>query len=187
MHRLAPWVVGAGFVAALAWAIVGVLTTLGDNDRYGKVRVPGEARLHFPAEDVILFYEERANLPEDVSVEPPPDLEVRVRSLRTREVVDSEDAGNLSSYSLGSLDGTSVRRLFVPEEGDYGVVARGGSGRTAPDRAVTFGPDAEIAPRVLQGLGIVVVSLIAAGVLTLLGRRARRPPPFVGGGPDLRV
>jgi hypothetical protein len=87
LRRLAPFVAAGAFALAIAALVISRLSTLGDNDKYGKVRVPGEGVVELPAGEVVLFYEARLGLPTDSSIDPPSDLEIRVRSRDSGEEV----------------------------------------------------------------------------------------------------
>jgi hypothetical protein len=169
----------AGVLGAVGWFVVGLATTLGDNDRYGKVAVPGEGRVELKEGDVLVYYEERAGLDDESRLTPPGDLSVSVRSLSTRVRLRPRGVGGRSAYQYGDLDGVSVLRFRVPQDGPYGVVARGGEGRDFPDRAVTFGPDADLGSLGIGSaaifLGGLLAALVVAGVGSLIPRRPSPP------------
>jgi hypothetical protein len=158
-------------VVALVYVVLALLLTVGDNDKYGKVAVPGEGRVTLPAESVVIHYEAQANLSENDSIDVPDDLRVRLNP-----PLELEDGSHISSYQLGSTAGTSVWRTEVPESGDYGVVTSVGPGAPYPNKAVTFGPDAEMGKVLLRGAAIIVIGLLIGGALALWSRRYRRPP-----------
>jgi hypothetical protein len=166
----------AGALGALGWFVVGLVTTLGDNDRYGKVAVPGEGRVELKEGDVLVYYEERAGLHDESTLTPPADLSVAVRSLSTRVRLRPSGVGGRSAYQYGDLDGVSVLRFRVPQDGPYGVVARGGEGRNFPDRAVTFGPDLDLGSLGTGSAAIFLGGLLAALVVAGVGSLIPRPP-----------
>jgi len=158
----------AGFAGSIIWLVVGLLFTLGDNDKYGKLSMPGEGTFELPAEEVVISYQERANLSDDDSLDVPDDLQVFVRSLETRQPLQLEGAGSLTSYKVNDLDGTSAFKVDIPKEGRYSVRASR-PGPTAPDPAVTLGPGPDWV-RVGAGSGIFLLAgFLGAGVSALLG------------------
>jgi len=164
-----------GFAAAVALFVLGFVLTLGDNDKYGKLNLPGETQLVLPRDEVIVYYEERASLPSESRLSPPSGLRLRVRSAATKDQIQAESAGSRSSYTVNATSGISVARLRVPEEGLYIVdanVARPG----APDPAVTFGPDLDLAALAIRCLIAICAGLMLSLLFALLARALRRPP-----------
>ncbi len=47
-----------GFLAAGVLFILGFVLTVGDNDKYGKLELPGQAQLELPRDEVIVYYED---------------------------------------------------------------------------------------------------------------------------------
>ena len=177
LRWIAPLVLVIGAIAAFVFFIAGIFLTLGDNDRYGKLRgVPGEGVVELPQGKVLVYYEERAGLPSDSSLNAPGDLRIRVRSLASREPVAVESVGSRSVYQYNDLDGVSVAELDLPAEGRYSVVARGAQGRPFPDRALTFGASLDIGALFLRSGAIFGIALLVSLVLLGLGLGARRPP-----------
>jgi len=181
LNRFAWLCAIAGAVAATTYLVLALVLTVGDNDKWGKVTVPGEGHVTLQEGPVVIHYQARANLGEDDSLDAPADLVVRVTRIGGGEPLELEDGSHISSYSLGSTDGTSVWRTEVPADGEYGVVTSVGAGAPYPDKAVTFGPDAELGEVLLRGAGIMAVGLLLGGLLWLLGRRYRRPPATLSG------
>ena len=176
LKRLA-WVFAiGGSVLATVYVVLALVLTVGDNDKYGKVTVPGEGLVTLEEGPVVIHYEARANLPDDSSIDAPDDLQVRVTRLGDGAALEFEDGSHISSYAVGSINGTSVWRAEVPADGRYGVVTSVGPGAPYPDKAVTFGPDAEMGKVLLRGAGMIVGGLLIAGLLLLFSRRYRRPP-----------
>ena len=165
-----------GGVAATTYIVLTLVLGVGDNDRWGKVTVPGEGHVTLEEGPVVIHYQARANLGEGDSLEAPADLVVRVTRIEGGEPLELEDGSDISSYSLGSIDGTSVWRTEVGADGQYGVVTSVGAGAPYPEKAVTFGPDAELGEVLLRGAGLIVIGLALGGLLWLLGRRYRTPP-----------
>ena len=119
----------------------------------------------------------RSNLPENSSIDAPDDLVVRVQETGKGEELKLEDGSHISSYKHGSLDGTSVWRAEVPRSGTYAVVASVGPGAPYADKAITFGPDADMGAILLRGAILIVVGLAIAGILWQVANRIRTPPP----------
>jgi hypothetical protein len=185
--RVLAWVmvIGSSSIAVL-YLVLAVVFTVGDNDKYGKVAVPGEGRVTLEEGSVVIHYEARANLGENSTIGVPADLSVRVRPIGGGELLAFEDGSHISSYQLGSLDGTSVWKAEVPASGDYAVAVSGGAGDPYPDKAVTFGPNADFGAILLRCAAIIGIGLLAAGALMLLSRSGRRPPtPATAGTPPL--
>lgn len=164
-----------GFALALVLFILGFVLTLGDNDKYGKLSLPGETQVVLPKDDVIVYYEERASLPSESSLPPPSGLRLRVRSAATKEQVPAESVGSRSTFTVNDISGISVARLRVPEEGLYTVDARVAQAR-APDPALTFGPDLDFAALAIRCLVAIIAGLVLSLLFALLGRALRRPP-----------
>ena len=192
--RLPMAILTVAAVVAIALFAVSCGTTLFDNDRYGKVGVPGEGTLDLKAPGTIISYERRANLPSDSSIDAPEDLRISVRSVETGEAVRIEKEGNLHSYNYNDLHGTSVARAFVPEDGEYRVAARreGGFGGGSSE-AITFGPDLSVG-ELLKRSGLVfggglalalLVGLVGLGVGRARGEpgglNPKTPPQTTGG------
>lgn len=138
-----------------------------DNDKYGKVPLPGEGRVMLPKGDVTVFYEERVGYPDGLQ-------SYTVRSARTRQPVPSTPAGG-TSYEINNVNGVSVDKLMVPEEGEYLVTGRA-QRNTFGQPALTFGPGIKfgaIAKRV--GLALVI-GLVLCVLFALLARAFRRKP-----------
>ena len=176
LKRLA-WVfaIGGGAVATV-YVVLALVLTVGDNDKYGKVSVPGEGIVTLEEGSVVIHYEARANLPDDSSIDAPGDLRVKVTRIGDGAALELEDGSRISSYAVGSINGTSVWRADVPTGGRYGVVTSVGPGAPYPEKAVTFGPDAEMGKVLLRGGAIILGGLVVAGLLLLFSRRYRRPP-----------
>ena len=176
LNRLA-WAcaIGGGAVATI-YVVMALVLGVGDNDKFGRVTVPGEGIVTLEQGPVVIHYEARADLPADESIDAPDDLTVRVTRIGGGEPLELEDGSRISSHSVGSTSGTSVWRAEVPADGRYGVVTSAGPGAPHPDKAVTFGPDAVLAKILLRGAAAIVVGLLLGGLLWVLGRRHRRPP-----------
>lgn len=101
-----------GFAVAVILFVLGLAFTVGDNDKYGKVGLPGEAMVRLPEGDVLVYYEERAAY----AATPPEGLRLVVRSAADREQVPARPVGNRSSYEINDVTGFSIARLQVPEE-----------------------------------------------------------------------
>lgn len=166
-------------VIAVALFVVSCGTTLFDNDRFGKVGVPGEATLDLESPGTVISYEDRVSLPSDTSIDAPEDLRISVRSAGTGEPVKLEKESNLHSYNYNDLHGTSVARAFIPEDGEYRVAVRrerGGGG----SEAITFGPDLSVG-KLLKRSGLIVGAGLAlallVGIVGLVIGRMRGEPP----------
>jgi hypothetical protein len=159
-------------IAAVAYLVIGAVSSLLDNDKYGKVPVPGEAALQLEEGTVAVYYQEQANLPENDSLDAPRGLVVRV-ALRG-EPIPLKDKRFGSSYEIGSTAGTQVATLEAPESGTYGVVTSGGRG-VRPE--VTFGKDVPLGTLLLRSGLIILGGLAAGGLLWALASRQRRARP----------
>jgi hypothetical protein len=176
LARRTFWVFAiGGIVAGFVVFILGVVLSLGNNDKYGKVPVPGEGRVQLDEGKVLVYYEERAGLSSNSSLNAPP-LELRVRSLDTGKRLEPERIGSRSTYQYNNLDGTSVARLHVPADGSYAVVVRSAERRPYPDPAITFGPDLDFGTVVLHALTVAAIGLGLALLLAIVGYAGRRPP-----------
>lgn len=163
-----------GFVAALAIFVFGLVAGF-DNDKYGKVPLPGEGKVTLPQGDVTVFYEERVSYPDGLK-------SYTVRSARTRRPVLSVPAGG-STYQINSVNGVSVDKLMVPEAGEYLVTGRT-DGNAFGQPALTFGPGLRfgtVVTRALLAAGIGLVLCVLFALLAVLLRRkptpAAVPPP----------
>jgi hypothetical protein len=164
----------AGSAAALLVFIIGAVGGTSDADRYGRVPLPGKARLELPAGDVALYYEERVTLGKNDVLDVPAGLVVTARG--GGETIESR-RGTPNSISL---DGRALRefgKLRVPAAGRYRVTARADApGSNTP--AVTLGKGQ------LENLGRSAVRAaiaLAAGLALALaalaiGRRDEEPP-----------
>ncbi len=168
-------------VVGVALFAVSCGTTLFDNDRYGKIGVPGDGTLELKSPGTIISYEKRVSLPSDSSIDAPDDLRISVRSVETGEPVRLEKKGNLHSYNYNDLHGTSVARASVPEDGEYEVAVRreGGFGGRSSE-AITFGPDLSVG-KLLKRSGLVfggglALALLVGLVGLIIGRTRGEPP-----------
>ena len=75
-----------GFAAAVLIFVLGLVLGF-DNDKYGKVPLPGEGRVTLPRGDVTVYYEERNSFPSGL-------LSYTVRSADTRRPVPSRPSGS---------------------------------------------------------------------------------------------
>jgi hypothetical protein len=163
-----------GVVVAVTIFVLGLVQGF-DNDKYGKVPVPGEGRVTLPQGGVTVFYEERASYPDGLR-------SFTVRSARTRQPVPSRPAGG-TSYEINNVNGVSVGRLNVPEEGEYLVSGRA-ERNSVGQSALTFGPGIRFGAIVvraalaaLAGLVLCILFALLAFALRHKGAPAAVPPP----------
>jgi hypothetical protein len=154
------------------FAVAGLIFVLGlvsgfDNDKYGKVPLPGEGRVTLPEGDVTVFYEERGSYPDGLG-------SYTVRSADTREPVPSRPSGS-ASYEINNLEGTSVDKLTVPREGEYLVRGRAQAG-PFNQPALTFGPGVRFGAIAVRSLVAIAVGLVLCVLFALLARVLRRRP-----------
>ncbi len=168
-----PALITLSVVSAIGGVVVAVtIFALGliqgfDNDKYGKVPVPGEGRVTLPQGGVTVFYEERASYPDGLR-------SYTVRSARTRQPVPSRPAGG-TSYEINNVNGVSVGRLNVPEEGEYlvsGRAERNDFGRPA----LTFGPGFRFGAIVVPAGLAVLAGLLLCVLFAVLAFALRRKP-----------
>ena len=143
--------------------------------------VPGEGHVTLEEGPVVIHYQARANLGEDDSLDAPSDLVVRVTPIGGGEPLELEDG---SRHLL--VQPREHRRDECLAHRGAGrralrVVTSGGAGAPYPDKAVTFGPDAELGEVLLRAAGMIAIGLVLGGLLWLLGRRYRRPPATLSG------
>jgi hypothetical protein len=164
----------AGFSVAVLVFVLGLVSGF-DNDKYGKVPLPGEGRVTLPEGEVTVFYEERNSFPSGL-------LSYTVLSADTRRPVPSRPSGS-ASYEINNVEGTSVDKLSVPRAGEYVVRGRTRAG-AFNQPALTFGPGIKfgtIAARSLVAAGIGLVLCVLFALLAWAFRRrptaASVPPP----------
>jgi hypothetical protein len=158
-------IVGGAGVAVLLF-VLGLVSGF-DNDKYGKVPLPGEGRVTLPAGEVTVFYEERLGDATGL-------LSYAVRSADTRRPVPSRPSGS-TSYEINNVEGQSVDTLTVPREGEYLVSGRTRSGRFNQP-ALTFGPGIKFGTIAVRALAAVAVGLVLCVLFALLARAFRRRP-----------
>jgi hypothetical protein len=188
-----PFSIGVGLLVAvglaIAWYVLGGLPR--DHDRYGEVRVPGEAVFALPEGDVRLYFENHATHSGDSTTldDRPPGLEVRVTPAGGGGELAVEDVPSwLFSSTSGDRGHEPLGKIDVPSAGEYLVAAgddaSGGlkpaaaAGAAAPAKppSVDSGPaisvgqspwtpfDSKLAGAILCG----VVVMLAVGVLFVL-------------------
>ena len=156
----------AGFAAAVLIFVLGLVSGV-DNDKYGKVPLPGEGRVVLPEGEVTVFYEERGSYPAGLRG-------YSVRSADTRQPVPARPSGS-ASYEINNVNGTSVDKLTVPREGEY--LVRGRTSAGAFNRpALTFGPGIRFGTIAVRSILAVVVGLGLCVLFALLARALRRRP-----------
>ena len=155
-----------GVIVAVALFVFGLIQGF-DNDKYGKVPLPGEGRVTLPKGDVTVFYEERVGYPDGLQ-------SYTVRSARTRQPVPSTPAGG-TSYEINSVNGISVDKLMVPEEGEYLVTGRA-QRNTFGQPALTFGPGVKFGAIAVRAGLAVGIGLVLCVLFALLARAFRRKP-----------
>ena len=141
------------------YIVLALVLTVGDNDKYGKVTRAGRGARHAGGGT--------GGHPLRGAGQPPRRLvdrragrsQVRVTRLGDGAALEFEDGSHISSYAVGSINGTSVWRAEVPADGRTASVTSVGPGAPYPDKAMTFGPDAEMGKVLLRGAGIIVGGL----------------------------
>ncbi len=136
-----------------------------DNDKYGKVPLPGEGRVMLPKGDVTVFYEERVGYPDGLR-------SYTVRSARTRQPVPSTPAGG-TSYEINNVNGVSVDKLMVPEEGEYLVTGRAQAQHVRPAGADLRAGDQVRCDREARSRRRSVIGLVFCVLFALLARAFR--------------
>lgn len=155
-----------GVALAVALFVFGLIQGF-DNDKYGKVPLPGEGRVTMPEGEVTVFYEERVSYPDGLR-------SFTVRSARTRQPVPSRPAGG-STYQINSVNGVSVGKLTVPEEGEYLVTGRA-ERNTFGQPALTFGPGVRFGAIAVRAGLAVLIGLVLCVLFALLAYAVRRKP-----------
>jgi hypothetical protein len=156
-----------GVALAVLFFVLGLVSGF-DNDKYGKVPLPGAGRVALPEGEVTVFYEERGSYPDGLA-------SYSVRSADTRQPVPSRPSGS-SSYEINNVNGTSVDKLTVPREGEYLVRGRTQATTAFNQPALTFGPGIRFGSIVARSLGSLVIGLLLCVLFALLARAFRRRP-----------
>jgi len=156
----------AGIAVAVTLFVFGLIQGF-DNDKYGKVSLPGEGRVVLPQGEVTVFYEERVSYPDGLR-------SFSVRSAETRQALPSRPAGG-TSYEINSVNGVSVGKLTVPEEGEYLVTGRT-EGGSFGQPALTFGPGIRFGTIVVRAVIAFVAGLLLCILFAVLARVLRRKP-----------
>lgn len=177
------WVAGAialaGIVGGIVLAIVTVVDTIDEVDAWPRIDVPGTADVSLDRGDHTLFleypgaYEGYRAIAPDVEVTSPSGVEI--------PVVRRPYGG--TTYSWSGHQGESFASFFVPEDGTYQIEVVSDS---EPLQEVAIGQDitGQVVLRVLGGMGIAGLSVIAAGTIVVVTamrrgkeKRRRRPAP----------
>jgi hypothetical protein len=174
LKKLAVALPIAGFAAAIAYLVIGAVSALFDNDKYGKLDVPAEARIELEQGHVAVYYQERTSLSENESLDVPGDLAIRV-TLRG-EPIELSDERFGSSYEVNDLAGTQVAELDAPEDGAYGVVTSGAGGRRRPE--VTFGEEVPLGTLLGRSGLILLAGLLGGALAYWVGEAQRRRQPL---------
>jgi hypothetical protein len=162
-------------VAALAYLVIGLVTATLDHDEFGTVPIPGQETVELEAGTVGVYYQERnAGLSENESVDAPA-FQLSI-SRRGDAPVELEDEGGGSSYELGSLAGTQIGRLEVPDDGPYTVVTGGNPGRESPE--VSFGKDVPLGTLLGRSALILLGGMALGGLLWWVGNARRKKEPL---------
>ena len=174
------WGIGvaiAASAAAFAYLIIGLVTSTLNHDEFGTVPIPGQGVVELDEGTVAVFYQERANLSENESLDVPSfQLDIRRRG---DAPVDVEDAGPGSSYELNDLAGTQIGKIEVEETGPYTVRTGGRLGRREPE--VSFGEEVPLGTLLLRSALIMVGGALLGGLLWVVGNARRKRTPLRSG------
>jgi hypothetical protein len=125
---LGPFTWGLGLVLAVAlgaaWYVLGGFPR--DHDKYGEVRVPGEAVLALPSGDVRLNFENHATHSGDSTNldDRPPGMKVRVTTVSGGGPLAIADVPSwLFSTTVGSRGHEPYGKIDVPSAGNYRIQA----------------------------------------------------------------
>lgn len=161
--------VGAGLCSiALGLAIGLPLLLSGDHDEYGRIDIPGEGAVDLPEGEVVVFYEEGRDLPDDESL-PVPALRWRVRPPGGGAPLQLDGDGGREVAGRSGYSFTDLERLDVDRSGRHGVTATALS-ETGPKPTLTFGTSGVTA----VALAIPVTGCVAGALLLLIGFLPRR-------------
>jgi hypothetical protein len=156
-----------GFAVAILIFVLGLISGF-DNDKYGKVPLPGEGRVTLPEGEVTVFYEERGSYPDGLA-------SYTVLSADTRRPVPSRPSGS-ASYEISNVNGTSVDKLTVPAEGEYLVRGRTQSTTAFNQPALTFGPGIKFGTIAVRSLAAIGIGLLLCVLFAVLARAFKRRP-----------
>ena len=180
-----PFASGVGLLVAvglaIAWYVLGGLPR--DHDRYGEVKVPGQAVLALPEGDVRLNFENHASQSGDSTTldDQPPGLEVRVTPAGGGDELAVDDVPSwLFSSTSGDRGHEPLGKIDVPSAGEY-LVAAGddASGELTPAAAtradapakppsVDSGPAISVGQSPWTPLGSKLAGAILCGVVVML-------------------
>ena len=152
----------------LALAIGLPLLLSGDHDKYGRIDVPGEGAVDLPEGEVVVFYEEGRDLPDDESL-PVPVLRWRVRSPGGGSALQLDGDGGREVAGRSGYSFTDIERLDVNRPGRHSVVATALS-ETGPKPTLTFGTSGVTA----VALAIPVGGCVVGALLLVIGLLPRR-------------
>ena len=157
---MGPFTIGLGLLVAVAvgigWYILGGFPR--DHDRYGEVRVPGDAVLELPEGDVRLYFENHATHSGDSTTidDQPPGLKVAVRSASGGKPLAIEDVPSwLFSATTNDRGHEPLGKVDVPKAGDYLVAATDDSSKGtqlgAPSNSPSKPPSIDEGPAISVG------------------------------------
>src|SRR5919112_4690792 len=117
-------------VRGVLWYVIGGWPR--DHARYGKVEIPGKETLRLPDGEVRLSFEGRVSGGGESRTleDPPPGLDVTVRSGSGRRLKVESVSSSLYSIASGDSGHEPYGKIDVPERGRYQVktTAEGGTG-----------------------------------------------------------
>ena len=121
-----------------------------------------------------------------------PNLLVSIKSADSQEVIDVNQAGSNSSYSLGSNAGISVLKFKIDHPGSYAITTTYQNGATGPDVVLAIGQGftanliggiASIFGSIAIFCGGTMIAVVLTLVVFFLRQRRPRdvaPPPAPG-------
>ena len=156
-----------GFAVAMLIFVLGLISGF-DNDKYGKVPLPGEGRVTLPKGEVTVFYEERGELPRRPGV---------VHGALRPTPGGRCPAGPPAAPPTRST--TSTARASTsstcPSEGEY-LVRRPRQAGAFDQPALTFGPGIKFGTIAVRSLAAIGIGLVLCVLFALLARAFRRKP-----------
>ena len=134
-----------------------------DHDKYGRVDIPGEGAVELPEGEVVVFYEEGRDLPDDELL-PVPALRWEVRRPGGGAPLELDGDGGREVAGRSGYSFTDVERLDVDRPGRHGVSATALSD-TGPKPTLTFGTSGVTA----VALAIPVTGCVIGALLLVIG------------------
>jgi hypothetical protein len=152
---------------AVAWYVIGGWPR--DHDRYGAVPIPGQRTLELPKGEVRLDFEGAVSGGTETRTleDPPPGLQVGVRSRGGRELEVEDVPGSLYGIFTGGRGHEPFGKVDVPEKGRY--IMRTSAERASAGGEITAGPELwnPLGSRLLGALAVFVAALLMLFLLDL--------------------